>query len=68
MMIFVPITSVDSIVIVGSASYLDVSKSVSKLAFATPSSSPNVIILFEDNDSVSCAAYDEYTSPVLEWG
>lgn len=65
MMIFVPITSVDSIVISGSASYLDVSKSVSKLALAIPSS-PNVIILFEDNDSVSCAVYDEYTSPVLE--
>ena len=59
MMVFVPITSVDSIVIIGSASYLDVSKSVSTLALATPSSSPNVIILVEDNDSVSCAAYDE---------
>ena len=48
MMIFVPITSVDSIVILGYASYLDVSKSVSELAFATPSSSPNVIIWVED--------------------
>lgn len=68
MMIFVPITSVESIVIVGSALDLDVSKYVSKLALATPRSSPNVIILVEENDSVSCAAYDEYTSPVLEWG
>lgn len=58
-MLFVPITPVDSIVIIGSAVVLDVSKSVSKLAFATPSSSPNVIILVEDNDSVSCVAYDE---------
>ena len=49
----------------GSALDLDVSKSVSKPVFATPSSSPDVIHLVEDNDSVSC---DEYTRPVLEWG